>query len=849
MKRTHITVPAIVGLALCLYTLPARANFDVIGKFTYENRVYDASTFTDIDTLAVRFADVEVYNVTGGANTFLKSGITDANGEFAIYNVDATTTMDIEVRCMASNRGTYPNTGRVEVKDNPGLSNYSSAAVWTMVLSVPGHVHNVHIDFTSVPQVAAIGPNPDESTGPAGAFNIFDNALRGVEEVITLAATQPRPVDILWQPGVTKTSAVIASLGEIVILEISGLNGHRDEFDDSVILHEFGHTVERSLWGGTRSPGGTHVLGQFYDPRLALSEGFATYFSCGVRNESFYLDYEAGGSLAFDIETDVNWDDKAYSSASEFAVSKVLWDIADTPSDGGDCIAMGKDEIFDVLTNYLSTLSPPASNDTVPKVMVDFYRGWKVRGHPNLDGVDHIMNAHIMEFMDTPNWRWYENKGPGFAIPGGAGLTRWTNVMDSVRVADIFGVFSEQESHAVIAYVELLHPAEIADTNRVNNQLKISLKSPQGTTVTLYDKGMGTSDADHFARGGTNGGMFTWFGLATGPALAHPWLDAVGDMRDFAGENAGGIWEITFIDEVDDALNGWLVRWGLAFIPGDWYDIPPSHGTDVYHTNSLYEWLGKGASHEWTVSDPWDSDGNANHTPIDADSLDDGVTFYPPYLPGTQGKVDVELCTSGARNGRYTQGAFVGDDDIYLRGWFDWDNDGFQDPLDEVANLITNPNDWPYCQPCSTFTFTFSVLDTAQWQGYARFRVAYSVVNPTGLEDFGEVEDYEVMFSPTGVPVVERLRNNLGQNYPNPFNPTTTIRYATRTRGHVTLRVYDIAGRLVATLVDEIQAPGNDHRVVWNGRNRRGQPVAAGVYFYTLSAPGYEASRKLVLLK
>jgi hypothetical protein len=89
----------------------------------------------------------------------------------------------------------------------------------------------------------------------------------------------------------------------------------------------------------------------------------------------------------------------------------------------------------------------------------------------------------------------------------------------------------------------------------------------------------------------------------------------------------------------------------------------------------------------------------------------------------------------------------------------------------------------------------------------------------------------------------------LGQNFPNPFNPSTVIRYDVPAGGGaVNLRIYDVGGRLVRTLVDGFEAAGRKS-VAWHGKNNRGELVATGVYFYRMTAPGFERTRKMVLLK
>jgi hypothetical protein len=89
----------------------------------------------------------------------------------------------------------------------------------------------------------------------------------------------------------------------------------------------------------------------------------------------------------------------------------------------------------------------------------------------------------------------------------------------------------------------------------------------------------------------------------------------------------------------------------------------------------------------------------------------------------------------------------------------------------------------------------------------------------------------------------------LDQNYPNPFNPVTTIRFSVPVPGEVvSLRIYDVAGHLVATLVDDEKVAGT-RSVRWDGKDRRGTDVASGVYFYRLITAERTLSRKLVVLR
>jgi hypothetical protein len=98
------------------------------------------------------------------------------------------------------------------------------------------------------------------------------------------------------------------------------------------------------------------------------------------------------------------------------------------------------------------------------------------------------------------------------------------------------------------------------------------------------------------------------------------------------------------------------------------------------------------------------------------------------------------------------------------------------------------------------------------------------------------------------IPETTPLVNELYGNYPNPFNPATTIRFSVAEQSPVSLKIYDIAGRRVATLVQESLPPGQ-HSAVWRGRSDSGRPLASGLYLYRLEIGNYMSVKKMLLLK
>lgn len=95
---------------------------------------------------------------------------------------------------------------------------------------------------------------------------------------------------------------------------------------------------------------------------------------------------------------------------------------------------------------------------------------------------------------------------------------------------------------------------------------------------------------------------------------------------------------------------------------------------------------------------------------------------------------------------------------------------------------------------------------------------------------------------------IVRASFDLETNYPNPFNPATTIAYSLTEPAAVTLRVFDLLGREVRTLVDETQFPGRWVQE-WDGKNTQGEPVPSGVYLYQLKAGQQQETRKMMLMK
>ena len=160
-----------------------------------------------------------------------------------------------------------------------------------------------------------------------------------------------------------------------------------------------------------------------------------------------------------------------------------------------------------------------------------------------------------------------------------------------------------------------------------------------------------------------------------------------------------------------------------------------------------------------------------------------------------------------------------------------------------VDTIITNSNFLSHpIAPDSSLEFTLHVFVDAVTNGTAHVRLRVGdYFNPSDTLGF--------QFTASTLPLTsvkeEDVPNSysLRQNYPNPFNPSTKINFTLAKTGYVTLKVYDVIGKLVKTLLDGYKSSG-DHTINFNATN-----LPSGIYFYRLQSDNFNSVRKMILIK
>jgi hypothetical protein len=330
------------------------------GRATYGKRVITSAGQTgDIVSMPIRYAKVEVVSCQSGA--VLASETTAADGRFYVSFLN-TGRVGVYVRVLSSS-SRYPVSVQRSA-DEPFLYGLASE-----VFDDAGD--NETAPVSGLETVEALG---------SGVFNILDQGVRGAETVESLTGSAPiEPLVWYWYPGNQDGTNYTPTTRAITVL---GTEDDSDEFDDAVLLHEYGHYV-LDVYSRDDSPGGPHALGDSsLDLRLAWSEGWADFFSSVARDDPQHVDTGGGAvRLAFNIETPPSFGGGTRYDTNELAIAAVLWDAYD---------AADTDEGAGPLSGLLADIWSVASGlivSPVPVTFEDFWAGWQAANPGNLQPI------------------------------------------------------------------------------------------------------------------------------------------------------------------------------------------------------------------------------------------------------------------------------------------------------------------------------------------------------------------------------------------------------------------------------------------------------------------------------
>ncbi len=375
------------------------------GKVTFVKRLYDRAGLTGARQIRpVRYALVEmVLEIDGRA---IGSTYTDANGNYCMELRGAPPDFPIVYPRVATR--TDPKRFAIAVVDdilNPQPNLYSRTGA-SFNGAVPG---NYDRDI-AVPVYTPLAANADFPL--AGAFNILDVATRGAEVAIELTGRAPSAELLVgWSPGTVFGDGTVGTyfVGDDPTQRLAGIElsgglggdpdaGDHDEYDDDVILHEFGHFMAYSFSKPAEAGGAHYLNDNTQDIRLAWSEGWATFFSAAVRHSPVMVNTRGGDpghpdhpdSYFFEIETPhadilsspaiaTPLETHGVYTTSEVAVASVLWDLYDSSNETSDSLALGLRGVWEVFQRM--TIAP--ANVSIETFADYFARQFGMSGFAN----------------------------------------------------------------------------------------------------------------------------------------------------------------------------------------------------------------------------------------------------------------------------------------------------------------------------------------------------------------------------------------------------------------------------------------------------------------------------------
>jgi hypothetical protein len=380
------------GTTVTTFTYQSCAGLSVTGSATYEDFV---PTLTGLSSasraLPIRYATVEVHQSSD--DSLLQTGNTDVTGSYSI-SFSMTPPGKYYVKVLAQSPSSSPFTQ--SVMNNQAVVYSAQSAV---------------IDASMQPNATGVTVTSTRAQSYAGAFNIFDVGVNAFNFVRATYGTALPTLTWNWTPGVAtcggKASCFDSSDNSIDVLSSTS---DTDEYDDSVLGHEFGHFHAHYL---TRPPSasGDHNPSIQVSPLLAWSEGLATFFGQSVLNSPIYIDTNASGAYSLNLETpesDVptgTSDGTLSGNVSEAIVYATLWDLEDSAQDSTttnnvtvtDVIANPQSVFSDLTTLKTTTHDRGAAGvdlvDFLDQWLCSGYSTWDTTPGANFNGLVTILNT------------------------------------------------------------------------------------------------------------------------------------------------------------------------------------------------------------------------------------------------------------------------------------------------------------------------------------------------------------------------------------------------------------------------------------------------------------------------
>lgn len=467
--------------------LQGRVTFDWVAPSISGN-----SVFLDYGKQQVRPARAVTVQLLDSLNNPISSTRTDSDGQYQ-FNVEANRQVKVRVKAALD-----ANNYAIAVKDNT-----RSGAEYVLDGSLAASGTN---EVQTRDLHARLGWNGTTYTGErqSAPFAILDAVYESLMMVLDAdPSISLPPLTVYWSVNNIASSgsfdegdigSSLYSTGATAIYVLGHADNDTDEFDKSVIQHEFGHYIEDKL-SRSESIGGSHQLGLPLDMRVAFGEGFGNAFASMSSGSPYYLDtYGQSQSNGFGFNVETNRYSLGYYS--EAAVQTVLFDVFDDATESGDSLALGFAPILQTLRHddylrfdgYSSIFSFAAVLKTVSPI--------------SSAGIDELLEGQGIFGTDA--------YGTGESATGGAGFT--LPVYQRISQGEVVEVCSDNKFEHFNSTIEGEYNSHV---NRRFVLLDVAITANYTITATR-SAGLSPSDPDlTLYREGTWAGFSEAFVLNT----------------------------------------------------------------------------------------------------------------------------------------------------------------------------------------------------------------------------------------------------------------------------------------------------------------------------------------------
>ncbi|GHA88894.1 hypothetical protein GCM10009069_09920 [Algimonas arctica] len=451
---------------------PPPANITISGIATFDRVPLNTTNGSGLNYNAtrqdpIRGAIVELVNNSG---TILESATTTATGAYS-FTVATGTSVRVRVKAQLLHTGGSSDID-LSVVDNTNSNTLYALQGSLAAASTTTATRNLN---------AGSGWGGTSYTGARSAapFALLDTLYDATQAFVAVDANIDFPtLNIFWSPqnrsasgdvtqGEIGTSSFTRIGGVPTILILGDADADTDEYDESVITHEFGHYFERAF-SRAGSIGGSHSLNNRLDMRVAFSEGFGNALAGFIDNPRYRDSFGNDQSSDFGFELEAN----TYAQPgwySEGSIQSVLYDIMDANSDGADVVSGGLGPV------YRTLISTDYANTNTATSIFTFDTALKTEGSLQAASLDALLTAQNII-------------GRG---ADGAGETNDGNIPSALPVYKTLSIGG--------AAVEVCSVDDAGEYNKLGNRAFLTLNVPATQSVTLTADavdGAGTSDPD-----------------------------------------------------------------------------------------------------------------------------------------------------------------------------------------------------------------------------------------------------------------------------------------------------------------------------------------------------------------